>query len=100
MTPEQKLEIFKQINSYADKVLKDVDPEMVPISIQLDKLMPEMKKAANKYKITPQEVFVIYMDMNAVNQKAAEEEMKDKLNIDDEEALNKQLDTVDFEMDF
>ena len=43
MTTEQR-EMLKRINDYANEVMPDIDPQKTPISYQLDKLTPIMKK--------------------------------------------------------
>ena len=45
MTAEQR-EMLKRINDYANEVMPDIDPQKTPISYQLDKLTPIMKKMA------------------------------------------------------
>ncbi len=65
MTQEQKMDILNRINEYADKVLKDIDPQKTKISIQLEKLKPEMEKIAKEYNTTVEEIFILYMDLTS-----------------------------------
>ncbi len=44
MTRNEKIKIAERINLYADEKLKNVDKQVVPISIQLDLLKPIMEE--------------------------------------------------------
>ena len=76
MTRNEKIKITERINHYADEVLKKVDRQAVPISIQLDLLKPVMEQSAQEYGKTVSDVFVLYMDINSELQ--AEEAEKKK----------------------
>ena len=62
MTPEDK-EILDRINEYADKVLKDFDPQKTSVSFQLEKIKPVMEDIAKEKGLTVEEIFIKYMDL-------------------------------------
>lgn len=62
MTQEHK-EILTRINDYAEKVLKDIDPQKTQISFQLDKLKPVMEEIAAEKGMSVEDVFILYMDL-------------------------------------
>lgn len=62
MTPEDK-EILDRINEYADKVLKDFDPQKTRVSFQLEKIKPIMEEIAKEKGLSVEEVFIKYMDL-------------------------------------
>lgn len=62
MTPEDK-EILDRINEYADKVLKDFDPQKTRVSFQLEKIKPVMEDIAKEKGLTVEEIFIKYMDL-------------------------------------
>lgn len=64
MTEENK-KILNRINSYAEKVLGDIDPQQVPISVQLDKLKPIMEEIAAEKKMSLEDFFILYMDIQS-----------------------------------
>ena len=63
MTRNEKIKIAERINQYADEVLKKVDRQAVPISIQLDLLKPVIEEIAVEYGKTVGDIFVLYMDI-------------------------------------
>lgn len=62
MTPEDK-EILERINEYADKVLKNFDPQKTRVSFQLEKIKPVMEEIAKEKGTTVEEIFIKYMDL-------------------------------------
>lgn len=81
MNNETQLKILDQINEYADQVLKGMDLENTPISIQLEKLRPKMESIAKEHLLSLEDVFVMYMDLNLKNQKEQDDLLKTKLDI-------------------
>jgi hypothetical protein len=79
MNKDDEFKILDQINEYADQVLKGMDLEKTPISIQLEKLKPEMEKISTQYGLTLEDIFVMYMDLNLKNQKRLEDELNLKI---------------------
>lgn len=62
MTPEDK-QILDRINEYADRVLKDFDPQKTRVSFQLEKIKPIMEEIAKEKGISVEEIFIKYMDL-------------------------------------
>lgn len=62
MTSEDK-QILDRINEYADKVLKDFDPQKTRVSFQLEKIKPIMEKIAAEKNTSVEEIFIKYMDL-------------------------------------
>lgn len=76
---QDEIKILNQINEYADQVLKGMDLEKTPISVQLDMLKPAMEQIAREKNLSLEEVFILYMDLNLKTQKENEEKLKEKL---------------------
>ena len=47
MTDENR-KIWERISSYAEEVLKDIDPQKTQVSVQLDALRPVMEEIAKE----------------------------------------------------
>lgn len=62
MTSEDK-QILDRINEYADKVLKDFDPQKTRVSFQLEKIKPIMEEIAREKGTSVEEIFIKYMDL-------------------------------------
>lgn len=62
MTPEDK-DLLERINEYADRALKDFDPQKTRVSFQLEKLKPIMEEIAAEKGISVEEIFIKYMDL-------------------------------------
>ncbi len=73
MTPEDKI-LLERINEYADKVLKDFDPQKTRVSFQLEKLKPIMEEIAKEQGSTIEDIFIKYMDL--ASQVTADKETK------------------------
>lgn len=76
---EDELKILDQINEFADQVLKGMDLEKTPISVQLEKLTPVMEQIAREKNLSLEEVFIMYMDLNLNAQIAQNKKLKEKL---------------------
>ena len=57
MTEEDK-NLLERINEYADRVLKDFDPQKTQVSFQLEKLKPIMEEIAKEKNTTVEEIFI------------------------------------------
>lgn len=79
ISEELKQKITEQINAFADKELSDIDPQKTKISVQLDRLKPEMERIAAKYGIDLADVFIIYMDMNTAMTAKIEQQLQEKM---------------------
>ena len=73
MTTEDK-QILDRINEYADKVLKDFDPQKTQVSFQLEKIKPIMEEIAKEKGTSVEEIFIKYMDL--ASEVTAERETK------------------------
>lgn len=73
MTDENK-KIWEKINAYAEEVLKDIDPQKTPVSVQLDALRPIMEEIAKEKNMSLEDVFILYMDL--ASEVAVEAEVK------------------------
>ena len=62
MTAENA-EILHKINTYAEKVLGDIDPQKTPVSYQLETLKPVMEEIAKEKGMSVEDVFILYMDL-------------------------------------
>lgn len=62
MTQEEQA-MLDRINHYADRVLKDFDPQKTRVSFQLEKLKPIMEEIAKENNTTVEEIFIKYMDL-------------------------------------
>ncbi|MBP3204301.1 MAG: hypothetical protein IJ147_07480 [Lachnospiraceae bacterium] len=78
MTDEQR-SILKRINDYSEKVLFDIDPQKVPVSQQLEKLRPVFQEIADEKKMSLQDVFILYMDIQSEATCATEAKLQEDL---------------------
>lgn len=62
MTADEKV-MLDRINEYADKVLKDFDPQKTRVSFQLEKIKPIMEEIAKENGMSVEDVFIKYMDL-------------------------------------
>ncbi len=79
MTRNQKIEIRDRINTYAEEALQDMDLDHTPIGVQLERLKPVMEEIAAETNRSVQEIFIIYMDMNAELNAQAEKEYQSRM---------------------
>jgi len=78
MTNEQK-QFLNRINAYAENVLGDIDPQKVPVSMQLEKLKPIMQELADEKNMSLQDIFIMYMDLQTEAACASEKKLRDSL---------------------
>jgi len=78
MTEEQR-KILERINSYAEDTLDDIDPQKVPVSMQLDKLKPIMETIAKEKGISLEDMFIMYMDLQTEAACASEKKLRENL---------------------
>ncbi len=85
MTTQERA-LWDRINSYAEDVLKHIDPQKTPVSQQLDALKPILQKIADEEKKSLEDIFILYMDLASEAAVEAEaklkEEMKDVMSAD------------------
>ncbi|MBR1770470.1 MAG: hypothetical protein IJ747_00390 [Lachnospiraceae bacterium] len=78
MTDENRA-ILKRINDYGEKVMGDIDPQKVHVSEQLEKLRPIFQEIADEKKMSLQDVFILYMDIQSEATCATEAKLQDDL---------------------
>lgn len=78
MTNEQR-KILERINSYAEKVMGDIDPQKVPVSMQLQKLRPVMEEIAGEMNISLEDFFIMYMDLQTEAACQSDQKLRDEL---------------------
>lgn len=78
---EQNKQILNRINAYAEQVMGDIDPQKVPVSVQLEKLRPIMEKIAAELNMSLEDFFILYMDIQSeascLSDAKLREELKD-----------------------
>ncbi len=62
MTSEDR-KMLDRINTYADEVLSDIDPQKTQISFQLEKLRPILDQVAAEQGVPVEDIFIRYMDL-------------------------------------
>ena len=78
MTEENK-KILARINSYAENVLGEIDPQKVPVSAQLEKLKPVMEEISKELGISMEDMFILYMDLQSEASCASQKKLEDSL---------------------
>lgn len=78
MTDENKA-LLARINAYAENALGDIDPQKVPVSVQLEKLKPIMDEIAHEKGTSVEEVFILYMDLQSEASVATNQKLKESL---------------------
>lgn len=78
MTDENK-QLLARINSYAETVLADIDPQKVQISLQLEKLKPVMEEIAKERGVSLEDIFILYMDLQTEASVASEQKLRSEL---------------------
>lgn len=78
MTGENRA-FLNRINKYAEEALGDIDPQKVPVSVQLDKLRPVMEEIAKEKGLKLEDVFIMYMDLQSEASCQSDAKMRDSL---------------------
>ena len=78
MTDAQR-DILYRINAYAEKVMPDIDPQKVQISVQLEKLKPIMQEIAAEMNMSLEDFFILYMDLTTEATILTNNKLKDEL---------------------
>ena len=73
------LEIWTEINNYAEKVLGDINPEKTQVSFQLNKLKPAMQEVAAKTGLPIEDVFIKYMDIASTQRVNMDKKFKETM---------------------
>lgn len=78
MTDENR-KILERINGYAESALGEIDPQKVPVSVQLEKLRPVMEEIAAEKGMKLEEIFILYMDLQSEASCTTNQKLKDSL---------------------
>lgn len=78
MTDENR-KLLERINAYAEDTLGEIDPQKVPVSVQLEKLRPVMEEIATEKGMGLEDVFILYMDLQSEASCATNQKLKDSL---------------------
>jgi len=78
MTDEHR-KILSRINNYSEKVLDNIDPQKVQVSVQLEKLKPIMQEIAEEYQMKIEDVFILYMDLQTEASCESEKKLKETI---------------------
>ena len=78
MTDENRA-ILKRINDYGEKVMGEIDPQKVPVSVQLEKLRPIFQEIADEKGMSLEEVFILYMDIQSEASCATDAKLREDL---------------------
>lgn len=78
MTEENK-KILERINSYAENALGEIDPQKVPVSVQLEKLKPVMEEIAKEKGISLEDMFILYLDLQSEASCQTQKKLEDSL---------------------
>lgn len=72
-------EILRRINTYAEKALNGMDPQKVPVSVQLDRLRPIMEEISSEKNMSLEDFFILYMDLQSEASCMAERKLQEQL---------------------
>ena len=78
MTDEHRA-ILERINKYSESVLGEIDPQKVPVSMQLDKLKPIMQEIADEKGMSLEDLFILYMDLQTEASVSSSNKLKEAL---------------------
>lgn len=78
MTDENRA-ILKRINDYAEEVMSDIDPQKVPVSVQLTQLRPIMEEIAAEKNMSLEDFFILYMDLQSEASCLSDKKLRDSL---------------------
>lgn len=76
---EENRKLLTRINKYAENVLGEIDPQKVPVSMQLEKLKPVMQEIATEKGMSLEDVFILYMDIQSEATCASDQKLQDQL---------------------
>lgn len=76
---EENRKLLARINSYAENVLGEIDPQKVQVSVQLEKLKPVMEEIAQEKGMSLEDLFILYMDLQSEASCASNEKLKESL---------------------
>lgn len=76
---EENRKLLARINSFAESVLGEIDPQKVPVSAQLEQLKPIMQTIADEKGMSLADVFILYMDLQSEASVASNDKLMDSL---------------------
>lgn len=76
---EEHIDILRRVNSYAEKTLNGIDPQKVPVSVQLDRLRPIMEEISSEKNMSLEDFFILYMDLQSEASCLEEQKLRDWL---------------------
>lgn len=76
---EENRKILTRINAYAEDKLGEIDPQKVPVSVQLEKLRPVMEEIAAEKGMALEDLFILYMDLQTEASLATQKKLEDSL---------------------
>lgn len=76
---DEHRKLLSRINTYAEQVMGDIDPQKTQISVQLEKLRPIMEEISKEMGMTLEDFFILYMDLQSEAACATEAKLKDDL---------------------
>ena len=79
MTDENR-KILERINSYSEQVIREIDPQKTPVSMQLEKLKPIMPEIADEKGMRLEDLFILYMDLPTEPSVKSQQKLKDSLS--------------------
>mgnify|MGYP001031841665 CR=1 FL=1 len=85
MTDENR-KLLERINGYAESALGEIDPQKVPVSVQLEKLRPVMAEIAAEKGVSVEDIFILYMDL--ASEASVEAENQLQATLDEDEAAD------------
>lgn len=77
---QEETELLDRINTYANEVLADIDPQKTAISYQLEKLKPIMAELAKEKNTTIEDIFIQYMDLASISGAKKESDLQESLH--------------------
>ena len=78
MTDEHR-QILNRINAYSEKVLGDIDPQKVQVSVQLEKLKPIMEEIAGEMNMSLEDFFILYIDIQSEASCLSDQKLREEL---------------------
>ncbi len=72
--------LLDRINKFAEKELKDIDPQSTPVSFQIEKLKPILSEISKELSISLEDMFIKYMDLASEAGAEANEKLKRDLD--------------------
>ena len=76
---EENRKILERINNYANKVMGNIDPQKVQVSVQLEKLKPIMEEIAKEKGMSLEDFFILYMDLQSEASCKSDAKLKEEL---------------------